>query len=294
MAARSVWKGYIKFSLVSVPCKAYTAAVSGGASIALNQLHKDCGARIKYTKTCPVHGEVPSDEIVSGYQFAKDQYVIIDPEEISKIRSQSDKTLGIEAFIPNDKIDERYLTGRTLYLVPDGPIGKKPYAMLHKLMVDEGKVAFTTGVFSNREQLMLLRPIDRLIGASFLSFEKDVKPTSEFAPEVPEVDIEKKELDLARMLVDQLTDEAFDFARYTDKYEENLTKLVEAKVAGQEIVAPPADEEPQVINLMEALQKSLDEAKAKAAPAPAKTKPAKLAAPSTAAKAPAAKKRKSS
>lgn len=277
MAARSVWKGYIRFSLVSIPCKAYTATASSSGGVALNQLHKDCGARIKYTKTCPVHGEVPTSEIVSGYEFAKDQYVVIDPDEIETLRSKSDKTLGIEAFISSETIEPRYFTGRTMYLVPDGPIGRKPYAMLHRLMAEEDKVGFCTGVFNNKEQIMLLRPIDKLIGVSFLSYSTEVRSPAEFEPEVGDVDLEKKELDLARTLVNQLTEEDFDFAKYADTYQEKLTQLVQAKVEGKEIVAPPEEEEPQVINLMEALQKSLDDAKAKA-------KPAKITKPGTAAK----------
>ncbi len=289
MASRPVWKGFIKFSLVSIPCRAYTAAKSGGGRIALNQLHKDCGARIKYQKVCPVHGEVSNDEIVSGYQFAADQYVIIEPEELAKLRHQSEKSINIEHFIEPDQIDLRYFSGRSIYLTPDGPIANKPYALLHRLLEEQKKVAFSTGVFNDREQIMLIRPLENLLVGSFLSFDAEVKPTAEFEPEVPQVEISKKELDLARTLVAQLSTDDFDFDKYEDQYQNNLEKLVEAKVAGKEIVAPPAEEEPQVINLMEALQKSVDEAKAR-------TRPSKLAAPASAHKKAAghARKRKTS
>ncbi|HEY7086749.1 MAG TPA: Ku protein [Tepidisphaeraceae bacterium] len=275
MAARSVWKGYIRFSLVSVPVKAYTANESGGGKITLNQLHKECGSRIKYQKVCPTHGEVAQADIVSGYEVSDDQYVMIDPEEVAKLRSKSDKTIGIEAFIDKDEIEARYFNGKMLYLVPDSPIGKKPYAMMHRLMVEEKKVAFATGVFSNKEQILLLRPVGRLIGASFLSYQGQIRSPQEFEPEVPEVEVEKKELELARTLINQLSQDDFDFGSYKDNYEVALEKLIEAKVAGKELVASPEEAEPQVINLMEALQKSLDQAKSKA-------KPAKIAAPSTA------------
>lgn len=275
MAARSVWKGFIRFSLVSIPVKAYTATASGGGKISLNQLHKDCGARIKYQKVCSVHGEVKADEIISGYEFSKDQYVTIDPEELVKLRSKSDRTIGIETFIPRDAVEPRYYSGKMLYLVPDGMVGKKPYAILHQIMSQEKKVAFSTGVFSNKEQIMVLRPVGKLIAATFLSYQEEVRSPAEFEPEAPDVEVEKKELDLARMLVGQLTEDKFDFGSYKDSYDAGLEKLVEAKVAGKEIVASPTEEEPQVINLMEALQKSLDTAKAK-------VKPPKIAAPSTA------------
>jgi DNA end-binding protein Ku len=288
MAARSVWKGFIRFSLVSIPVKAYTGTASGGGRITLNQLHADCGARIKYQKTCPVHGEVKTDEIVSGYEFSKDQYVTITPDELAKLRSKSDKTIGIEAFVESDAVEPRYYNGRMMYLVPDGVVGRKPYAMVHRLMVEENKVAFATGVFNNRDQIMLIRPQGKLLAATFLCYQEEVRPPAEFEPEVPDVEVEKKEMDLARTLVAQLTEETFDFGSYKDPYDAALEKLVEAKVAGKEIVAPPEEEVPQVINLMEALQKSLDQSKAKA-------KPPKIAAAASAAKAPAAaKKRKSS
>jgi DNA end-binding protein Ku len=286
-AARPSWKGFIRFSLVSIPCKGYTAARSdsGSGKVSLNQLHRDCGARVKYQKVCPIHGELKADEIVSGYEFADDQYAVIDPDEIQKLRSKNDRTIGIEAFIAATKIDPRYHSGRLMYLTPDGPIAHKPYAMLQRLLVEEKKVAFATGVFTNKEQVLLLRPEGTLLAAQFLSYATEVKSPAEFEPEVPAVEVTSKEHELARTLVSQLTDAKFDFGQYKDKYAEELSALVQAKVEGREVVAAPAAEEPQVINLMEALQKSLDAAKARA-------KPPKQVAPSTAAKkaaAPAAK-----
>ena len=287
MASRPVWKGYIRFSLVSIPCRAYTAAKSGGGRIALNQLHKDCGARIKYQKICPVHGEVSNDQIVSGYQFASDQYVLVEPDELAKLRNKSEKSINIEHFLDAGQVDLRYFNGRSIYLTPDGPIANKPYALLHRLLEEQKKVAFSTGVFNDREQIMVIRTVESLLVASFLSYEAEVKPTAEFEPEVPHVEVTKKELDLARTLVAQLSADDFAFSKYVDQYQNNLEKLIEAKVAGKEVIAPPAEEEPQVINLMEALQKSVDEAKAR-------TRPARLAAPASASRRAPARRRKTS
>ncbi len=268
MAARPTWKGFIRFSLVSIPVRGYSAAApaSQGGKVTLHQLHKDCGSRVRYIKTCPTHGELKSDDIVSGYEFADDQYVVIDPAELSKIRSKNERTIEIEAFISDRKIDPRFHSGRTMYLTPEGNIGRKPYSMLHRLLIEEKKVGFATGVFSNRDQVMLLRPEENLIAATFLSYESEVRSPAEFEPEAPAVAVSPKELELAKTLVAQLTEDSFDFSKYRDRYHEELEKLVEAKVAGKEVVAAPAEEEPQVINLMEALQRSLDAAKAKAAP----------------------------
>jgi DNA end-binding protein Ku len=149
-AARSVWKGFIQFSLVSVPVRAYSATASAGSGgeIRLNQLHAECHNRIKYQKVCPVHGEVKQDEIVSGYEFAKDQYVIIDPGEIEKLRKPSEKAIQIDAFIKPDAIDDRYFSGRTQYLLPEGAPAFKPYALLHKALVEGNRVAFAKVVLA--------------------------------------------------------------------------------------------------------------------------------------------------
>ncbi len=285
MAARSVWSGFIQFSLVSIPVKAYTATASGGGKISLNQLHKECGTRIKYQKVCPTHGELKADDIVSGYEFAKDQYVTIDTDELSKLRAKSDKTIGIESFIPLNAVEPRYYSGRMLYLVPDGVVGKKPYAMLQQIMSQEKRAAFSTGVFSNKEQILLLRPVGKLIAATFLAYQDEVRSPAEFEPEVGDVEVDKKEIALAKMLVDQLSEDKFEFGAYADKYETELEKLIQAKVAGQEIVAAPAQEVAPVVNLMEALQKSLDAAKKKA-------KPPMIAAASSAESAAAPKKKR--
>ncbi len=290
MAARPVWQGFIRFSLVNIPAKGFTATAGGDAGeVHLHQLHKGCGARVKYSRTCPVHGALQAADIESGYEFAKDQYVTVDPDQLAKLRRGNDKTIGIEAFISRSCIAPRFYSGRTMYLLPDGPVGGKPYAMLHQLMVEQKRFAFCTAVMNGKEQVMLLRPIEGLIGVEFLKYAAEVKPPSELAPQLAGVSVAKKELDLARMLFDQLTEEKFELGRWTNHYADDLRKLIEAKVAGQEVVTPPDDADaPQVTDLMAALRKSLDQAKAKAGaagntavPPP---RPPRITKPSTAAK----------
>src|SRR5690606_33346405 len=127
MPPRSSWKGFIRLSLVSVPVKAYTASASG-AEIRLNQRHKETHNRIRYVKTDPERGEVRNEDIVSGYEYAKNQYVIIDPEEVQKLRPRGDQSVHVEGFVPTGTLDPVYFAGRSYYLVPDGPVGQKPYA----------------------------------------------------------------------------------------------------------------------------------------------------------------------
>lgn len=272
MAARPVWQGYIRFSLVNIPAQGFTATKSGGdgGDVHLHQLHKGCGARVKYQKTCPIHGPIKQDEIESGYEFAKDQYVTIEPDDLGKLKKGNDKTIGIEAFIPKDCIPPRYFSGRTMYLLPDGPIGGKPYAMLRQLMVEQKRYAFCTAVMNGKEQIMLMRPIENLIGLEFLKYAAEVKAPTELSPQVPDVTVPKKELELARTLFDQLSDNKFELSDWTNHYSDDLRKLIDAKVKGQEVVTPPEEtEQPVTGDLMAALRRSLDAAKAKASPAPA-------------------------
>src|SRR6516165_4972582 len=127
MAGRPLWKGFIKFNLVTVPVGAYSATARGEGEIHFNQLHSECHSRIKYKKTCPVHGEVPNDEIVSGYEYSKGQYVVVDPDELDKLRSADEKGITIQAFVKPDAIDPIYFSGKTYYLTPEGPVAQKPY-----------------------------------------------------------------------------------------------------------------------------------------------------------------------
>jgi DNA end-binding protein Ku len=291
MASRAMWKGFIRFSLVSVPVKLYTSAATGGSVITLNQLHKGCNTRIQYKKTCPEHGEVQMSDIVSGFQFAEGQYVIVDPSEIEKMRTPNEKANNIEAFLPDDGIDPRYFSGKHYFVSPDGPMGFKPYALLQRAMVEEKRNAFAQVAMSGHMQLVLLRPMGNLLTMSILSYQQEMKDAAEFTAEVPPIDVPTQELKLAKMLTEQLSEDKIDLSKYRDNYVDNLQKLIEAKIAGKDIITPPVeDSRGSVTNLMEALEKSLAEAKGKK---PAK--PAKQVAPGTAASAAkAARKRKSS
>jgi DNA end-binding protein Ku len=270
MPPRPSFKGYIRLSLISVPVRAYTATESGG-QISLNQLHAECNTRVKYSKVCPVHGELSSDEIVSGYEYAKGQYVVIDPDELAKIRKQSDKALEIRGFIKQEELDARYFSGRTYYLLPDGPVGEKAYHLLWKAMEDHELYAVISAILHNKEQLAVIRPVDKLLGISVLSYARQVRQPDEFEEELTEPKFSPEEMKLTEMLVNASVIEDFDIAAYTDEYTENLLKLIEAKVEGQEIVAAPEVEEPKIINLMDALKASVEQARSAGTGAAAET-----------------------
>lgn len=260
MAARSSWKGYIKLSLVSVPVKAYTSTTTT-TTIHLNQLHATCHRRIRYKKVCPEHGEVATHEIVSGYEYAKDQYAVIDTAELEKLRTESDKSINIDQFIQEDELDSRYQTGTCYFLLPDGPVGQQAYALIRDVMVEARLQAIAQVVISNKEQLVMLRPIDNLLGMFVLRYAAEVKPTSAFTDELADIRPSAQELKLTKMLMDGLTEKKFDIGRYTDTYMERLTELIQAKVEGKELVTPEPTHEPRVINLMDALKASLEQVK---------------------------------
>jgi DNA end-binding protein Ku len=260
MAARSSWKGFLRLSLVSIPVKAYTATSSDGSDIRLNQLHAECHSRIQYKKNCPIHGEVKADEIVSGYEYSKGQFVVIDPAELEKLRTEDDKAINIDTFIDPDALDPIYSSGRSYYLVPDGPVGLKGYALLQRAMVDEGRQAIARVVLHSREQTVLLRPLDNLIVMSVLNLDNQVTKPSAFEDDVPPAAVVPEELQLTKSLIDASTAKQFDFSKYKDVYTEKLTKLIEAKVAGEEVVATPVHEHAQIINLMDALRQSVEKA----------------------------------
>ncbi|MCA8953121.1 MAG: Ku protein [Planctomycetes bacterium] len=286
--SRTSWKGFLKLSLVSVPVKAFTANDTSG-EVRLNQLHKGCNSRVKYQKVCPEHGELKSEDIVSGYEHAKDQYVVVDPEEIDKLRTPTDRAIGIDGFIPQDEVDGLYYAGKTHYLLPDGVAGERPYALLHHGMVENGVCAIAQVVMSGREQLVLLRPHGKLLVMTGLYYPARIKNPADYEEEIEEIDFKKEEVALANTLIGASKLEEFDLERYSDQYVTKLKKVIDSKVQGQELVTAPDHEEPKILNLMDALKKSVAEAQARlvhgdGADADEGGTPTKKLAPSTARK----------
>ena len=292
MAPRTSWKGFIKLSLVSVPVKAYTAN-NTSEEIRLNQLHQDCNQRVKYQKICPEHGELSSSDIVSGYEYTKGHYVLIEASEVAKLRKESDKSINIDGFIKPDEIDPLYYSGKTYYLLPDGVAGNKPYQLLHKGMVDANVCAMAQIVLSGREQLVLLRPLEDMLIMTVLQHEKKIKSMDQFSDDLEMQEMTDEEKALTATLISASFIEDFKFGRYGDAYVEKLTKLIQMKIDGQAVVAEADPEEPKILNLMEALKKSVAAAQtAKKAPAARKAAPKKMA-PSATNKKKATRKKKS-
>jgi len=266
--SRTSWKGFIKLSLISVPVKAFTANETSG-EVHLNQLHKGCNSRIKYQKVCPEHGELKSEAIVSGYEYTKDQYVVVDPDELDKLRTKTDRAVSIDGFIPADAVDGLYFSGKTHYLLPDGVAGARPYALLREGMVKNEVCAIAQVVMSGREQLVLVRPHGKMLVMTALHYPQRVRKADEFEEEVDDIELKPAEVALTNTLIGASKLETFDLDSYSDQYVTKLKKVIELKVAGKEIVQAPDHEEPKILNLMDALKKSVAEAQARLAGAPA-------------------------
>lgn len=262
MAPRASWKGFLNLSLVSIPVKAYTANNSSG-TVRLNQLHAECNSRIRQKTVCPkCDEEVSRSDIVKGFEYAKDQYVVIDLEELEKLRSEDEgKSIRLAKFIPPTSISPIYYSDTTYYLIPDGAAGQKSYSLLRQTMEKEDLFGVGQIVLYNKEQLVVVRPVGNLICMTNLKYTAQIKDPEVFDEEVTDCDITTEEYELAKTLIGQITTEDFSLDAYADKYNERLNELIEAKVEGKEIVSSPAAEEsPQIVNLMDALKASITQA----------------------------------
>jgi DNA end-binding protein Ku len=260
MALRSSWQGFLRLKLLSIPVKAYSANVSGRGKISFHMIHEKCHSRIRYQKVCPIHGEVPYEEVVPGYEVAKGEYVLLDRNDLKALRPDADKAISVDTFIKPKDLDPLYYTERSYYLAPDGKIGEKPYAVLHRVMEEEGRQAIAMMIFTGREEPVLIRPLGKLLVATVLSYQTQIKKPEAFEDQVGEVETTKEEEQLARMLVEATTAKHFDFAKYEDQYTSEVQKLIEAKAAGRVIAPAEAAEAPAIINLMDALRQSLKQA----------------------------------
>ncbi len=287
--ARYSWKGFLRLSLVSVPVQAFNAVQSDEGKIQLHQLHEKDHARIRYVKVCPQHGEIPANEIVKGYEVSKDEYVVIEPDELDALRTPAEKAITLDSFIAPESIDPVFFAGQNYYLMPDGEAGVKPYSVLRDAMVKQDKWGVGQAVMFGREHLVLVRPHEGLLSLALLNYAQAVRSVEDY--KIGQAKVSATEVKLAETLIKASTAKKFDIAQYKDEYVNKLRTLIDAKVEGREIVTPPGEDEPVVVNLMDALKASLARANKRSMPARA-AKPAKKLAASH--RNQAGKKRKSS
>lgn len=285
MAPRAYWKGYLKLSLVSCPVKLY-AATSSANKISFNQLHKDTLNRVQMKYHDPELGEISRSDLVKGYQFEKDKYVIIDKEELEAIQIESNKTIEIEGFVDANDIDGLYMDA-PYFLGPDGPVAEETYRVICEALERTNKIGIARVVLSGRERIISLAPYENGMVLTTLRTKGEVRDASHYFEEF-DGDSNEELLGMAEMIIKQKEME-FDTDLFEDRYEAALMELVKAKVAGKEPVISKAPEQGKVVNLMDALKASLEEERAPAAASKEK-KPAKAKAKAKAKK-PAAKKK---
>ena len=281
MPPRPTWKGFLKVSLVNIPVKVFPATESAEA-ISFNQLHAECQTRIQQKRWCPhCEREVPNAELVKGYEFEKGRYVVMTDEDIQKVRVESTRVINLVQFADDSEIDPIYVD-RAYYLAPDGPMAAEAFAVMREGMA--GKAGIGKMALYGREYLVAVRPRKKGIVMYTLHHDAEIRSIDQIEElnSVPSK-VKPEEMKLARQVISTFAAE-LNLKDYKDEYKEGLRKIIDAKIAGEEIVAPEVQEPARVVDLMEALKRSLDsvsqdkkkpaKAALKKAPAVAKTKAA--------------------
>jgi DNA end-binding protein Ku len=256
MPPRPTWKGYIKVSLVTIPVRVYPATESS-ATIAFNQLHAECQTKIQQKKWCPkCDREITSAEVVKGYEFEKGRWVVVSDEDIAKVRTESTKVINLVQFTSADAIDPMYVD-KAYYLAPEGTMAADAYSVMREGM--QGKAGIGKVAIHGREYLVAIKPHKQGLVMYTLHHAAEIR-TIDQIDELREVrgKVGPAEMKLARQVIESIEGD-LDLREYKDEYQEGLRKIIDAKVAGEEIVAPEEEAPPKVVDLMEALRKSLDQ-----------------------------------
>jgi DNA end-binding protein Ku len=280
MAPRAYWTGNLKISLVSFGVRLYNA-VSESEKIRLNQVHKGCNSRIKMPTTCPIHGQVDRTDITKAYEFEKDKYVVIEQEELDKIKLRSEKTIELSKFVPADSVREIFVDG-TYYMAPDGPIAEEPFRVVREALEKTSTAGIGKLTIAGRERPILLRPGGKGFTLSTLHAANEVRDAAPYFDEIKDGTINKEYMQLAMTLINGKLGQ-FDPSEFRDSYQDALTELVKSKIAGQTPVIIQEEDVPATFNFADALRKSLDNVSAgdstpKRAKPPAKSEPAEGAA----------------
>jgi DNA end-binding protein Ku len=271
MAPRAYWTGNIKVSLVSFGVRLYNA-VTEAEKVRLNQVHKGCNSRIKMPPTCPIHGQVERSEIAKAYEFEKDKYVIIEQEELDKIKLRSEKVIELTKFVPADSIEEVYLDS-TYYVAPDGPVAEEPFRVFRQALETTGTAGIGKLTLAGRERPVIIRPGGKGFSLSTLHAANEVRGAEPYFEEIQSGEANKEYTQLATSLIQGKLGK-FDPSEFRDRYQDALVELVKSKIAGEQPVIIQEEDLPATFNFADALRQSLQgagvEEPAKADQAPAK------------------------
>ena len=259
---RSIWKGHIRFSLVTIPIRIYNA-VDTAETIRFNQLHKEDNGAVGYDKKCKKCGKaLTSEEIVKGYQFEPEQYVIVSPEDMEKIKLKSTKVIDIEGFIDASEVHPT-LYESPYFAGPDGPVASKTYALLMRALQASGKVGIGKVVLREREEVVLIAPLDGGLVLYKLRNPVELRKMTD-VPQVEQIEVKKEELKLSINLIESMASTMAEMD-LTDRYRDALREMIDAKIAGKQVVSVPEEEKP-VIDIMSALKESIEKTKAQKKP----------------------------
>ena len=255
MAARPTWKGFLKVSLVNIPVRVFPATDSA-ATISFNQLHRECQTRIQQKRWCPTcDREVPMSEIAKGYEFEKSRYVVMDEEDIAKVRPESTRVIDLVQFTDAAAIDPIYVE-RPYYLAPDGKMGTDAFAVMREGM--KGKAGIGKLALYGREYLVAVLPKDKGLVMYTLRHAKEVRSMDNIDElQTVSAKVKPEEIKLARQVIENFEAD-LNWEEYRDEYQEELQRIIDAKIAGEEVVATAEEAPPKVVNLMDALRQSLD------------------------------------
>src|ERR1043166_3304299 len=259
---RSIWKGHIRFSLVTIPVRIYNA-VDTEETIRFNQLHKEDNGPVGYEKKCKKCGKTLSvEEIVKGYQFEPEQYVIVSPEDLAKIKLKSTKVIEIEGFIDANEVHPS-LYESPYFAGPDGPVAAKTYSLLSQALKASGKVGIGKVVLRDREEVVTIGPLEGGLVLYKLRNPQELRKI-ETVPQLERKEVNKEELKLSISLVESMSSTLKEMD-LTDRYRDALREMIDAKIAGKEVVSVPEEEKP-VVDIMAALKQSIERTKAQKKP----------------------------
>ena len=271
MAPRSSWKGYLKLSLVSCPVRLYNATTTTNR-ISFHWLHKDSQNRVQMKPIDPELGQVERADLVKGYEFEKDRYVVVTDEDLEAVQIESTKTIAIEKFIDASEVDPMYLDS-PYYIAPDGPVADETYRVIREAMRRRGKAALARVVLSSRERLVVVEARGKGLTMTTLRSAAEVRGHEEYFAEIGDDEVDAEAMGLAEMIIDQHAG-SFDSEGFEDRYQTALLGLVKAKLKGTAPVVAKAPERGNVVNLMDALKQSLEERSARKPPAKGKRRAA--------------------
>jgi DNA end-binding protein Ku len=262
---RTIWNGSISFGLVNIPIG--LALATQRSDVAFRTLHRECGTPIKQKRWCPLHErDVEPDELVKGWEVSKGEFVFVEEADLESVALQRSQSIEILRFVQLADVDPVYFD-RTYYLAPAGAAAqRRPYVLLLAAMKETGMAAIGKFVLWGKENLCLIRPLGDALALETLFFAEDVRSSAEIHEAVAETEVKGPELELARQVISSLAGE-FDSSEFENEYRRELREMLEAKLAGREIQRPEPVEEEPVVDLLEALKRSVAEAKERKPPA---------------------------